>query len=263
MTDNVLIFSIGLVGYDELFNSCISTQRSYSRRCGYEYVLVDRAPRSLSPAEAAWLKIVLMRSALRSGYRWVAFVDADCEIRPHAPCFTEEFQTFGDHKSIFMAHGFSGRINSGVIFLRNNEDSIRFLDNVLNSANEEVPPEDQAPYENGHMIMCGKNCRAVEIIDYMWNNNRALDENSYIQHYSGGILRGWYLEQRASEPRGKRSPHKERSVILLLLGKLRRKLSRVGPKPESTQSPPIQASMEQLVPFYQSHYPAFAGATDE
>ncbi len=112
----VLVFSIALEGYLQLFKSCLDSQREYCKRYGIEFLLIEEAPRKLQPFEAAWLKIFLLRSALKGDYEWIAFLDADCEVRNHAPFFVSEFTEKYKGKSLFMSHGFSERINSGVIF---------------------------------------------------------------------------------------------------------------------------------------------------
>ena len=98
---------------------------------------------SLSPSESAWLKILITLRAFQDfHYDWVAFVDADCDIRDHTPPFIEEFTTRYPNKEIFFAHGFSGRINSGVFFIRNSTASTQFLKEILDHADSEVSRED-------------------------------------------------------------------------------------------------------------------------
>lgn len=194
--EKVLVFSIALGGYAELFGNCIKSQKSYCKRYDFQYISVKNSPIKLPPSEAAWLKLFLLRSALLKNFEWVSFLDADCFVRSHAPSFVEKFKNFDKPKSIFMAQGFSGRINSGVIFIRNTPEALAYLDEVIENKDNPVPKEDQAPFENGHMIKYGKNNPSVKIIDNrLWNNNIELDHGSYIQHYSGGKLRPLYLKK--------------------------------------------------------------------
>ena len=237
----VLVFSIALEGYLKLFSSCIESQRKYCLNFGFNYVLIDKAPRQMSPFEAAWLKIFLLRAALDSHYKWIAFIDADCEIRDHAPSFVEDLEQFESDKSIFMAHGFSGRINSGVIFLRNSEEVKDYLERVISNGDKEVPNEDKALYENGHMIHYGKNNPHVQIIDFeKWNNNRTLEEQSYIQHYSGGRLRELYLEESSSKEIKKEPISRLKRIDYFFRTK--------NPKP-------TVKDIQKLIPFYQEFYP--------
>ncbi|MCM8569190.1 hypothetical protein NE848_07360 [Gramella jeungdoensis] len=192
--NRVLVFSIALGGYASLFRDCIESQKKYCSRFDFGYINLKKSPYVLAPAEAAWLKVFLLREALSCDYDYIAFVDADCEIRKHAPSFVEVLRK-KPSKHIFMCHGFSGRINSGVIFLKNTPQAHTYLETVLDNRHKKVPEEDKALYENGHMIHYGKNNADVEILDFKkWNNNHYLDPTSYIQHYSGGILREKYLK---------------------------------------------------------------------
>jgi hypothetical protein len=200
-----LVFSIALNGYSVLFQDCLNSQIRYCQKFGYKYSLIKKLPYALSNADAAWLKLYLLREATKLGYKWIAFIDADCEIREHSPDFRQIMVNSNPKASIFMAQGFSGRINSGVIFLKNAEAAISFLSEVIKHRYEDVPEEDRALYENGHVIHFGRNNPQVQIIDNkMWNNNYDYNKESYIQHHSGGILRQQYLKD-----------HKLRSIIYL------------------------------------------------
>jgi hypothetical protein len=235
MQKNTLVFSVALEGFDRAFADCLQTQRAYCHRFGFRYTLVDRAPERLSRDEAAWLKTPLIRAALSAGYEWVAFLDADCEIRPHAPAFPDHLRMLSEAKCVFMAPGFSGRINSGVVFVRSDPESIRFFDTILANVDTEVPdPADRVGWgENGHFIHYGKDDPAVYLLEHhSWNNNSRLDEQSYIQHYVRGPLREWYTARH--------------------------------PTPHAFSEPPapdhplkISESIRRLMPFLLEHYPEF------
>ena len=241
---DVLVFSIALEGYSNLFSGCIRSHHNYCSNHNFHYVLVDKAPRPLKSTEAAWLKIFLLRSALNCQYKWIAFIDADCEIRDHAPSFVEDLRQFRNDKSIFMATGFSGRINSGIVFLKNTADAIDYLEKVIRNGDNEVPDEDKALYENGHMIHFGKNNPHIQLIDSIkWNNNSHLDKGSYIQHFSGGKLRKHYLGNQDSSK-------KKKNPFSAGIQKIRR---RFPPKK-------VEAKMQEigsLLPFYLENYPVF------
>lgn len=187
-----LVISIALGDFKTLFAPCLRSHRAYSGRQGYTYLLIDELPWSLKPAEAAWLKVPILLGALEAGWDWVLFVDADCEVRMACPPMESEER---DGKSIFMAHGFSGRYNAGVIVLRNTPEASRFLRDVWGHAEEDVPEEDRAPYENGHVIYFAKRSNSVGTLSGAWNNNSSLDPEAYIQHYSAGRLRKTYLHR--------------------------------------------------------------------
>jgi len=221
-------------------------------------MLIDEAPRSLRPAEAAWLKIPLLSAALKSSkYDWVAFLDADCEVRKTTPDFPEVLDE--REGSVFVAPGYSGRINSGVIFAKSNDDSVGFFQQVIDAADSEVPEEDRAPYENGHMISFGKKCPAVHLIEHhKWNNNSSRSKESCIQHYSNGKLRGWYMKNLA--PTEFRSGSKSNEPQHTIADRARRLVRRVGSKllklSGLTRSPkPISASLNEIMPYYDKNYP--------
>ena len=237
---DVLVFSIALEGYSSLFRDCINSQRRYCLNFGFKYILVDKAPRSLKPAEAAWLKIFLLHASLDSSYKWIAFIDADCEIRHHAPSFVKKLEQFQADQNIFMAEGFSGRINSGVIFLKNSKEAKNYLESVIINGDKEVPDEDKALYENGHMIYYGKNNPNIKIINYeKWNNNRVFNERSYIQHYSGGKLREQFLKLSS-----RKKPDQ----------KNRKKLKRIWSFFRKKKKKPTMKEIQSLLPFYKKTY---------
>lgn len=194
MSNHTLVFSIALGDYKELFSQCIKSQERYCENHGYTFVCVDSAPRDMKAEEAAWLKIVLLRYALTAGYRWVAFFDADCEVRHFTPAFHKAMDTKPDGR-VFMANGKSGRLNSGVIFAQSAPVTIRYFNKIIKWSKNEVPLEDTAPYENGHVIYFARQTDCVSVIDCkMWNNTVCISNKSYIQHYNGKEMRQWYLD---------------------------------------------------------------------
>lgn len=244
--EKILVFSIALEGYSQLFKNCISSQRKYCKRYDLDYVLVNKSPRKLLPTEAAWLKLFLLRAALSTNkYSWIAFIDADCEIRDFSPLFINDLKKYDEIKSVFMAHGFSGRINSGVILLKNRQEALKYLNNVINNGDIPVPSEDEALYENGHMIHYGKTNKSIQIIESIkWNNNQTIDEKSYIQHYSGGILREEYL---------KRHPFRKSFHII------KKRLKRYYYKFSSRTTKTSMQEINTMLPFYKKAYPMFTG----
>jgi|GEM_PF-1439102 len=244
----VFVFTIAIGAYKRLFADCIRSQRQYCERHGYDFLVVDRAPRKLLAEEAAWLKIYLLIYAMRSSRRWIGFVDSDCEIRATAPPFHTALPEIDPGAAIYAAHGFSGRINSGVLFARNSPEARSFFESIVLHADDDIPAEDQAAYENGHVIAFGKKSPHVKVVDYHWNNNRSLDATSHIQHYSQGLLRDGYLARTFPVRYG--SP--------FLVGAARR-ANRVVQRclRGRSQPSPISNRLAQLVPFYRASYAAF------
>jgi len=185
---SALIFTIAQNGYGTAFLQCIASQREYSRTLGAEFVVVNRPSRVHDTALSAWLKIPLMLQALESGYDWVAYIDADCEVRVGAPDFRESLEPVsGD---VFMAHGRSGRVNSGVMFAKNSHGSRQFFSRVLESITTSIPAEDRASlkYENGNVIHVERVHGGVTVMDQAWNNTYEPELADHVRHYTG-VLR--------------------------------------------------------------------------
>jgi hypothetical protein len=177
-----LVLSIAMNGYRWAWRSCIRSHRDFAERWRFDYACVD-LPWTVSPAEAAWLKVPLIIRALESGcYPWVLFVDGDAQVRPHCPDFRCVATPGHD---VYMAHGHSGRVNSGVIMVRLSEKSLQFFREILSDCENAVPSEDAAPYENGHMIKHGKTNPLVGLIERRWNNTVDPNLHDYIRHFTG------------------------------------------------------------------------------
>ena len=182
---SALIYTVAVNGYQHDWSDCIATQRAYASRIGAQYVSVEKPAKVESAALGAWLKIPILLSALESGWDHVAYIDADCEVSKDAPDFRTLFAPAG--KSVLMANGRSGRLNSGVIMARSDEGSRDFLDAVLRSINEVIPAEDRAnlKYENGNVIAVAKQRDDVGLLAPEWNNSTDLDARDFIRHYTG------------------------------------------------------------------------------
>jgi len=186
-SNKTLIFCVGINNYDRMYQRCIDSHRRYAKHQGYDYKLVNK-PVAASITASAWLKIPLIIKALEQNYDWVAFIDADCEIKDTAPAIESLAM---DGKSLFMAKGFSGRVNSGVIIIRNDEPARALFQTVYDHCNQEVPSADWG--ENGHIIHFAGDWDRLEVLDTRWNNNFKPELDDYIRHYSaGGPMRPLY-----------------------------------------------------------------------
>ena len=184
---NVLVFCVGLNNYDRMYQRCIDSHKAYAEREGYDYRLVNK-PGKASITASAWLKIPLIINALEKEYEWVAFIDADCEIKRDMPPL-ESLAVDGTF--LFMANGFSGRINSGVMIIRNNDKVKNLFRTIYQHSNEEVPSADWG--ENGHLIHFASQWEGLQLLDTRWNNNFKPELKDYIRHYSaGGPMRALY-----------------------------------------------------------------------
>lgn len=218
-----LILSIALGGYRKLFAPCIETHLNYCRRHNYRYALIDHLPITPTEAESAWLKLPLVLSALHLAFDWIGFIDADCEVRPFCPQIDSVARP---GKYIYMAHGVTQRFNSGVIILKHDDRVKSVIETIIANAAFPVPEIDQGPYENGHVIRFCKNNDIVAKLDDRWNNTSVLDDASFIQHYSGGILRQHYLRNNTG-------------IAYRVQNKVLQKLQRLGMKTPTQDIPRV------------------------
>lgn len=181
-----LVFSIALNGYEQGYRRCLETQGYYARCIGAEHAVITK-PRVRDPALSAWLKISLLSRALKTGYDWVAYVDADCRVASGAPDFAAHFAE--REESVLMVTGRSGRLNSGVIFAANTPASRTFFERVLRSATEDVPIEHRRnlKYENGNVIHVAERYGGVGTAGVEWNNSFEPALDDYIRHYTGDM----------------------------------------------------------------------------
>lgn len=189
-TSSTLVFSMAFNGYQYFFRKSIETHRVYARTHGFEYAFIDRPRVTRLMLECAWLKLPLILSALARGYKWVLFVDADAEFRPGCPSIVSVVEP---NKSVFMVNGHSGRVNSGVILVRNTPDTLEMFAKTLRGFDSTLPPEDFVGWgENGHVIHYTKHFDGLHILPAQWNNNRDPAMQDYIRHYSDGVMRNLY-----------------------------------------------------------------------
>lgn len=183
---NVLMFTLALNGFDKLFKHNIKTQERYAKRCGFHFQVVSQPSIAKLGMELVWLKLTLMREALEVGYDWVLYVDADAEVKVDAPDMLTEAVC---GKTFYLANGISGRLNSGVILMRNTPHALPLLETIIDNAQQPIPDEDDVGWgENGHVIHYLKNSPHLQVLSGKWNNNSLTDLADYIRHYSHGPL---------------------------------------------------------------------------
>ena len=196
-----LVFTIAMNGYRWAWRSCLRSHRRYAARLGFDRACVD-LPWTVTPAEAAWLKLRLLARALEDRrYAWLLFLDADAEVRPGCPDFRAVAVPGRD---VYMAHGHSGRLNSGVIAVRRSDASRAFLRRILADCDGPVAPEDAAPYENGHVIKHGKADPVVGLLDRRWNNTVEPALGDHVRHFTGP-MRAHGRVDRATAARWRRA----------------------------------------------------------
>jgi len=180
MPPKVMVFSVAVNFYERIFRRNILSHKRYATRNNYDYYCFNGG-KIVDVSVAAWLKIALIKEWLALDYDLIMFVDADCHINDHAP---EVFAILKPDKSIYLAKGFSGRVNSGVMIVLNTIDSNKFITTLLDNCEKNVEGADWG--ENGHVIYYSVNSPWLEVIDRRWNNNTHLTLDDFIRHYCGG-----------------------------------------------------------------------------
>jgi hypothetical protein len=194
------MFTVATNGYDSIFQDCLDSHRNYADNMNYKYIAFTKSPpKGISGTNSAWLKVAIILRALKKGYKNVFFVDADAFIHEYTPPIES---VFCPEKAVYMSVESSGNFNSGVIMIVNNQQSIRFFENLLLRAdvpNFMLPKSDICLYENGHVINLAKNSPIVQIINPKWNYNYNTflqnDEPEYILH--GRTT--WHKKPRSKE----------------------------------------------------------------
>ncbi|MGJ8680770.1 hypothetical protein [Paraglaciecola sp.] len=187
MSQNVLVFSIALNGYQWLYRDCLASHKAYAQKNGYRHCTVSKPITTSLGVECCWLKLTLMLEALNTGYDLVLFVDADAYINHVAPSLEQVVQS---NKYLYMAKSYSERFNSGVILVKNSTVIQTWLQSVISSRNEPISQENDVGWgENGHIIQHAKGFRFLSTLDRRWNNTYDPNLKDYIRHFSFGPLR--------------------------------------------------------------------------
>ncbi|RRS10636.1 hypothetical protein EAG18_01000 [Pseudoalteromonas sp. J010] len=191
--DNILIFSIALNGYQIRYRRHLASQRRYAERMGYDYTVITKPWVTNLGAECCWLKLYLLRSALAAGYDYVLFVDADAYIQDSCPNLSSVIKP---DKFLFMANGYSGRLNSGVMLMKACPEALLWLDSIINAITEPVVDIESVGWgENGHVIHFAKNCDGLELLNEKWNNTKSPQCSDYIRHYNYGPMKNSVVDR--------------------------------------------------------------------
>ncbi len=187
MSQNVLVFSIALNGYQWLYGDCLASHEAYAKRHGYQHCTVSKPAITSLGVECCWLKLTLMLEALSTGYDLVLFVDADAYINNLTPCLAHAIRP---DKYLYMAKSYSNRFNSGVILVKNSLIIQAWLTSVINSRHEPIKQENDVGWgENGHIIQYAEGCTFLSTLNRRWNNTYDPNLNDYIRHFNFGPLR--------------------------------------------------------------------------
>lgn len=191
MTNKTLILSIALNGYQWMYKKELTSHKKYATKHGYNYQAVTRPYVTELGVECCWLKLTLMQDALLSGYDNVLFLDADTLVSANCPALSTIFE---EGKYIYMAKGYSGRFNSGVILAKNNRKTLNWLRQVIASQGQPVRIENDVGWgENGHVIEFSKDVPFISELDKKWNNTFDYALNDYIRHSNCGPMRTSFI----------------------------------------------------------------------
>ena len=191
MKNKTLILSIALNGYQWMYRKELNSHKRYAQKNGYVHQAITRPFVSRLGVECCWLKLTLMRTALISGYDNVLFLDADAKVKENCPALSDitNVDTNAD-KYVYMAKGYSGRFNSGVILAVNHEKTIAWLTKVIDSRGSTVNRLNDVGWgENGHVIELSKGLSFIKELNEKWNNTSNYDLDDYIQHSNCGPMR--------------------------------------------------------------------------
>ncbi len=240
-----LVFTVAMNGYHWRYGELINSQRRYARRHGYRYVCVNRPRVHPLGLETAWLKLSLALKALDSGYDCVLYVDADARIRDDTPPL---HTLLLPGKAIYAAHGYSGRINSGVLLFSGIEAARTKLRQILDNIDCDLPQADDVGWgENGHVIHFLKDWDGFQALPAAWNNNHTPALADHIRHYSAGPLRAEFQPSLR---------HRLPALVAGKLANILRRLKRLN-NDRSTikyQLPRLTARALQLFPLLQKKH---------
>ncbi|MGH1540591.1 MAG: hypothetical protein ACRBHB_09225 [Arenicella sp.] len=182
-----VLFSVALNGYHWVYRDCIESHRVYAKRMGYEYHCISRPHVSKLGNECCWLKISILLRLLRNDTSSVVVLDADAMISERAPSF-DKVLAATEHLS--MARGVSGEYNSGVMVIKNTDQTRHFFKQLLLRQGIKLGPDDPVGWgENGHIIDMLKTMPLASELPLTWNNTFNPSLQDYIRHYSNGPMR--------------------------------------------------------------------------
>ena len=240
----ILMFSIATNGYDFGYQHCIASHKAYASRFNMHYQVVTKPRFSPLGGEVAWLKITLIQEALLAGYDWVFFVDADTQIMSRAPNILNQ-QDFG--YDFYLANGYSNRLNSGVILVRNSDISKDLIAQIINNCTLKLPSKDEVGWgENGHVIHFLSHHSHLKVLGQRWNNNSDATLIDFIRHYSAGPMRAHYQQ-------GTFNWYKMYGCQLVM--RCLRKYQSLGGNYPNTH---LQESLQRLTTQCIKHYPIFS-----
>lgn len=185
------MINISTPSYAEKYKRELQSQKAYAAKYGYDFYHININQEN--PGTAKWSKVENMIHFL-DRYYIVLLLDSDCYVRPNAPDIISQIE---HGKTIYMAKGYSGRFNSGVILAVSSVLSREYFRKVLSSRNNTVSAQSfvNKTGENGHIIEISNHPKYHHIfkqLSFIWNNNKFPQRADFIRHYSSGPMKAIY-----------------------------------------------------------------------
>lgn len=182
--------------YIEKYQPCIDSQKQFCKKYNYRYALIngDQQERNWKRA-----KVEEIDKLLNNQDDDICLIDGDCLIKDTCPSFDIFLK---EEKSIYYANGKSGRLNSGFLYFKNNNESRQFIKELKEKLQYSVP-RGKGYYvtktgENGHIIWLKSEYEEsgnmiFQEISKLWNcTSPSLKNDAYILHFTNDLKKEIY-----------------------------------------------------------------------
>lgn len=181
--------------YIKKYKPCIDSQINYCNKHNYEYKLISGKKEDRNWKRAKIDELIIL---LENTNNDVLLIDADCLIKDNCP----KLKNFLNDKSIYYANGKSGRLNSGFLYFKNDQNSLNFLHDLKEKLKLKIPKGNgyyvTKEGENGHIIWVkheyeNNNNNIFQEISKKWNcSSPVLKEEAYILHFTNDLKKEIY-----------------------------------------------------------------------
>jgi hypothetical protein len=177
--------------YAKKYAPCIESHKKWCNKNNYTYKLISGPDDSQNWKRA---KVKELYNLLTTTGENVLLIDGDCYIKDTCPKVN-----FLNSKSIYYAVGKSLRLNSGFLYFKNDQNSINFVEELIEKLAEPVP-RGKGYYvtkegENGHIIWIKDEWEnsykdVFQEISNFWNcSSKQIKESAYILHFTNDLRR--------------------------------------------------------------------------
>jgi len=186
----MILLCLASNSYKLRYLSCIKSQENYCYRYKCTYRLISGAD-----SEKNWkrAKIEEIEYLLENTEEDICLIDADCYIKDTCPPmnFTHT------EKSIYYVNGKSGRLNSGFLYFKNNDQTKKFIKDLKEKLKKNIPRGKgyfvTAEGENGHIIWLQDEYKqnGIDIfhaLPVLWNcTSPKLENEAYVLHFTNDL----------------------------------------------------------------------------